>query len=214
VFVIQRSGAMTQEQNPTDSTGKLDTKISKNTSHLPQHIEEAVRAIARLRAEHQQRSTLSERLVDRATSLFGRPAFVVVLSLVVVLWGGGNLLLVHTNQFAFDAPPFPWLEDGLTLMALYMGALILTTQRRADQLGELREEMTLELAILTEQKVAKLIELIEELRRDSPEIRDRVDYEAREMAAPADPHEVLGAIEESNQKMAAEIDPKPRTARS
>ncbi len=129
-FVIQRSGAMTQEQNPTDSTGKLDTKISKNTSHLPQHIEEAVRAIARLRAEHQQRSTLSERLVDRATSLFGRPAFVVVLSLVVVLWGGGNLLLVHTNQFAFDAPPFPWLEDGLTLMALYMGALILTELAR------------------------------------------------------------------------------------
>jgi len=128
----------------------------------------------------------------------------------VASWVGGNLILSHTIHAPLDAPPFPWLQNGLTLMALYMGALILTTQRRADHLGELREQMTLELAILTEQKAAKLIGLIEELRRDSPEIKDRVDHEARDMASSADPHVVLEAIEETNQEMIAAIAPGPQ----
>src|ERR1700687_2624855 len=149
-----------------DSTPRAKAKASNTTSQLPPHIEETVRAISRLHTEHHQRATFSDHLVDRATSLFGRPAFIVVLSLAVVLWVGGNFVLSHTLHVAFDVPPFPWLQNGLTLMALYMGALILTTQRRADHLGELREQMTLELAILTEQKAAKLIGLIEELRRD------------------------------------------------
>jgi uncharacterized membrane protein len=66
--------------------------------------------------------------------------------------------------------------------------------------------MTLELTILTEQKVAKIIELVEELRRDSPQVRDRVDSEARDMATKADPHAVLGAIDETNREMRATID--------
>jgi len=140
---------MTRDRNLADSTPKPNNKASNNASPLPPHIEETVRAISRLHAEHYQRATFSDRLVDRATSLFGRPAFVVGLTLAVALWVGGNLLLSNTIHFSFDAPPFPWLEDGLTLLALYMGALILTSQRRADHLGELREQMTLELAILT-----------------------------------------------------------------
>ena len=188
-------------QKAADSTGDQNGGATKNATRLPSHIEETVRTIARLHAEHHQRATLSERLVDNATALLGRPAFVGVLSIAVVFWVAGNLVLRGTDHIAFDAPPFPWLEDGLTLMALYMGALILTTQRRADQLADLREQMTLELGILTEQKAAKLIELIEELRRDSPEVRNRVDDEAHEMASPTDPHEVLGAIKETNREM-------------
>ena len=184
--------------------------IASNTpSQLPPHIAETVRTISRLHAEHHQRATFFERLVDRATSLFGRPAFVVVLSLAVGFWVWGNLVLSRTMHFALDAPPFPWLQNGLTLMALYMAVLILMTQRRADQLAELREQMTLELAILTEQKAAKLIGLIEELRRDSPEIKDRVDREARDMASSPDPHVVLQAIEETNQQMIAATAPEP-----
>jgi hypothetical protein len=46
----------------------------------------------------------------------------------------------------------------LTFLGLVMGILILSTQRRADQLAELREQMTLELASVTERKVAKVID--------------------------------------------------------
>jgi uncharacterized membrane protein len=81
-------------------------------------------------------------------------------------------------------------------VSLYMVVLILATQRREYQLAQLREQLTLELAILSEQKTAKVIQLLEESRRDNPLIRDRVDHEAEAMAQPADPQSVLDAIKE------------------
>jgi uncharacterized membrane protein len=56
----------------------------------------------------------------------------------------------------------------------------------------------LELAILSEQKTAKVIQLLEEVRRDSPHIHDRVDQEAEAMARPADPQSVLDSIKETH----------------
>jgi hypothetical protein len=55
----------------------------------------------------------------------------------------------------------------------------------------------LELAILSEQKTAKVIQLLEETRRDNPLIHNRVDQEAEAMAQPADPQSVLAAIKEN-----------------
>ena len=60
--------------------------------------------------------------------------------------------------------------------------------------------------LLTEQKAAKIIELVEELRRDSPEIHDRIDSEARDMATRADPHAVLGAIKKIDKEKIAPTD--------
>ena len=58
--------------------------------------------------------------------------------------------------------------------------------------------MTLEMVLLTTQKVSKLIDLMEELRRDSPDVKDRVDLEAIEMADMPDHDTVLNAIQEIN----------------
>lgn len=171
--------------------------MEENKQTLPAHVEETVRAVERLHADHRRQATNLERWFERGTALLGRPAFLGVVTLLVLLWTGGNLLLLRSGVPALDAPPFPWLEGALTLMALYMAALILTTQRRADQLADHREQLTLQLAILSEQKVAKLIALVEELRRDSPEIRDRIDSEAQAMATHANPEAVSQAIKET-----------------
>jgi uncharacterized membrane protein len=83
-------------------------------------------------------------------------------------------------------------------VSLYMVILILATQQREYQLAQLREQLTLELVILSEQKTPKVIQLLEESRRDSPLIRNRVDQEAEAMALPADPQSVLDAIKDTH----------------
>lgn len=93
-----------------------------------------------------------------------------------------------------DAPPFPWLQGAIATCALYLSAVILSTQRRQDQLAGHREQLNLELAIVADQKLAKIIELLEELRRDSPTLANRSDHAAQAMATPTDPHLVLDAI--------------------
>ena len=80
---------------------------------------------------------------------------------------------------------------------MLIALLILTTQRHQDQLAERRSQLTLQVAILSERKVAKIIELLEEQRRESPMLASRVDEEAAAMAQPVDPKQALKDIEEA-----------------
>jgi hypothetical protein len=52
--------------------------------------------------------------------------------------------------------PFYWMQGAVALAALYMTVFILATQRREDELADRHEQLTLELAMLSEQKAAKL----------------------------------------------------------
>jgi uncharacterized membrane protein len=169
---------------------------------LPDHIDETIRSIAQLHAEHHENATPLQRGVDRATALLGRPRFIGVLTAVVIGWIGLNLLAVALGYRPIDPPPFTWLIGAISLVSLYMVVLILATQRREDVLARHRELLLLELAILSEQKTAKVIELLEEFRRDNPLIRNRVDQEADAMAEPVDPQRVLDAIKEIHAEAA------------
>ena len=175
---------------------------AKNSA-LPRHVEGTVQAIAQLYLEHHQTASLAERVIDRMTSTIGRPAFLGALIMFIAAWVSINLAI---PQLAFDPPPFAWLVGMVALVSLLMATLILISQRRADRLASRREQMTLEVSILSEQKAAKIIGLLEELRRDTPAVSHRVDSEAEEMAAPADPHAVLKVIQATHQELIGECD--------
>jgi uncharacterized membrane protein len=154
----------------------------------------AAQATAMLRAEHHQETSTLQLAVDRLTALVGLPGFVAALTGAILLWVAGNILAGVMDIRPADPPPFVWLQGAITTGALYVAALILTTQRRRDQLASHREQLALELAILNDQKASKIIELLEELRRDNPMLANRIDDNARAMSTPADHHSVLGAI--------------------
>jgi uncharacterized membrane protein len=170
--------------------------------NLPSHIEQTVQAIAKLHDAHEQRATQVQRLVDRLTALVARPAFVGVVFLTVAAWIAGNLVLVRLAGWSFDRPAFPWLQGAGELAAILITTLVLMSQRRKDELSELREQLTLELAIMTEQRGAKLIALMEEMRRDNPALMDRVDRQADEMSTAANPTTVLEALKDARENAA------------
>ena len=167
------------------------------TPILPAHIEDTIQAIAKLHADHRQEAGTLQRFVERLTAWIGRPQCIAALTGVILLWIGGNVSMMLSGRPSWDDPPFAWLQGALGLLALYVTILILTTQRREDQLAGYREQLTLELAILGEQKSAKIIALLEEMRRDNPLLRNRIDEEATAMAVAADPQAVLDAIKET-----------------
>jgi uncharacterized membrane protein len=151
----------------------------------PTHIEHTVRAIARLRAEHVQRASPLQRTIERFTAKAGSPGFAAALTVVVASWIGLNCLLLAFGKRPIDEPPFYWMQGAVALSALYMTIFILTTQRREDELANRHEQLILELEMLSEQKSAKIISLLEQLRQDHPEIHNRVDKEADAMSSPA-----------------------------
>ena len=183
---------------------------------MPDHIEQSVQAIARLHANHHKRATALERVVDRMTAVVARPAFIAAVTFAVLGWIAANLAMQRLFGWRLDPIGFPNLQGLGELAAIYITTLVLMSQRRKDELSELREQLSLELAILTEQKVAKLIALSEEMRRDNPQLADRVDHQASAMAKPADPEAVLDAFKETHEEMIAEpavaASPAPREA--
>lgn len=180
--------------------------MAETSPELPAHIEETVQLMAKLHAQHYSAATPLQKFLEKLTVQAARPSFTVTITLIVFGWMTVNLLLERLGQQAFDAPPFGWLQGAATLAALYMTSLILTTQRREDQLASHRAQLTLQLGILSEKKTAKIIELLEELRRDSPRLANRVDADADALSMPADPKMVLEAIKENVElAMASEM---------
>jgi uncharacterized membrane protein len=55
---------------------------------------------------------------------------------------------------------------GIDIASLLIATGVLVQQNRQDKLSEQRSHLMLQINLLTEQKIAKLIELIEELRTD------------------------------------------------
>ena len=161
---------------------------------LPPHVEETVRAVEQLRVEHHTSATPIERVLDRVKTQIGAPVFTVIVIGLVSVWIGANVAL---RERAWDAPPFPYLELTLSALAFFVTILILSTQKRADVLASHREQLILQLAFVSEQKTAKIIELLEELRRDSPQLKDRVDRVADQMIESVDPQAVSRALRDT-----------------
>jgi uncharacterized membrane protein len=167
----------------------------------PDPAEEQNTPISDLHAQHYQKATAIQRLLDGVVVRLSHPALLVVLTVIIVGWIGLNLAIGWAGAQPLDPPPFLWLESAASIAAVYIAALILTTQNREDGLTRHRDQLTLELAIVSEHKSAKIIELLEELRRDSPLVHDRIDDDATALARPADPGAVLSAIEKTHQSI-------------
>jgi uncharacterized membrane protein len=151
--------------------------------------------MAAMHEAHHAEAFRLDRLIDRITATVARSSFLVYVVLAISLWLSANAVMRALGTGSVDVWPFSFLSLLVSSTALFISILILASQRRTDRLANLREQMTLEMVLLTTQKVSKLIDLMEELRRDS---QDRIDLEAIEMADMPDHDTVLTAIQEIN----------------
>lgn len=140
--------------------------------------------------KHEQEATRIQRLIDALTAQLGRPAAIITVVLIVGAWIGAVILSGGAETAAFA-----WLELSAALSGLLVALLILVTQRREDVIADRRARLILELALLADAKTAKVIALLEELRRDQPGVADRVDHQSEAMSAPTDPKTVMDAID-------------------
>lgn len=59
---------------------------------FPDHVDKAVRSVARLHSDDHGRTTSSQRAVNRVATLIGRPWFAALLGFIVVAWVVANLI--------------------------------------------------------------------------------------------------------------------------
>jgi len=96
----------------------------------------------------------------------------------------------------FDEPPFSLLQGVVTFIGVLITMAVLIRQNRLPRVEEDRAHLELQINLLAEQKTTKIIMLLEELRRDLPNVRDRHDQHAESLQAVTNPDAVLEAIEQ------------------
>jgi uncharacterized membrane protein len=162
---------------------------------VPEHVSDNIEAVLALRADSEQRLHRSQRAVEALTGFIGQPRTLYVLFAAVFMWTSYNYSLAAAGGHAFDPPPFFWLQGLITLYAAIMTTVILTTQNRQSKEVERNEHLQLQVNLLTEQRTAKIIALLEELRRDLPNVKNRVDPVAEALQEAVPPTAVSTAID-------------------
>ena len=165
------------------------------------HVEMTVQRMAELHAQQLEGQSSLQRRVNRLILTLSRPRAVMIAVALVLLWMLVNLLIPRFGQTAPDPPPFQWLELIATVVALLTTMMILATQAREDEAARRRSQLTLQLASLSDQKLAKVIQLLQEQRDDNPQLVNRHDLDAEAMARPADPAQVMDRIKETHEEV-------------
>ncbi len=173
---------------------RSDTAISRELES--EQIDQNIAAMHDFYMREESKRSTAQRHAEAISDFVGQPAFLLATLIFVALWIGINLGLPLGQWAAFDKPPFHWLQGIVALAALLVTTVVLIKQNRVAKLTEQRDHLDLKVTMLTEQKTAKLIDLIEELRRDMPNVKDRHDLGAVVMQTSMTPERVLAALDE------------------
>ncbi|MDH5244549.1 MAG: DUF1003 domain-containing protein [Chloroflexota bacterium] len=96
---------------------------------------------------------LGARIADRVTGFLGSWRFVIIQSIIVVIWIAGNVVLL----FHFDPYPFILLNLAFSTQAAYAAPLILLAGNRSAQRDRLTLEHAASEADLEESQIEELL---------------------------------------------------------
>ena len=182
-----------EEKESTEIEGEA-VEEEKGITELTDILDQDIETIVSLRIHAERKVSRHQRVIEKITSALGRPFSVYFILVFTVFWIFVSVSHRYLGLPFYDTPPFPWLQDLVSLAALLLTVVILTTQNRQAKLSEQRRHLDLQINLLTERKVSKLIEMMDALRQDLPSVRNKFDPEAQVMKEPVDPHTALTAL--------------------
>lgn len=163
---------------------------------LPTSAQDNLEAIAELAEREDAQVTPLRAFIERISDFFGTPGYFVFVLLFIVGWISANLWGREHGWSHVDEPPFFWLQGLVSSNALLLTVAVLIRQDRMAQLAEHRAHLDLQINMLTERKVTKVLELLDAFRRERALPSDA---ETGELMQPADPHALMNAIKRGEE---------------
>jgi uncharacterized membrane protein len=153
-------------------------------------INTAFRAI---KAEHASNRSPMEVLADRMIGVASATPFLVIHAFAFIAWIYWNLPFSGLPKF--DPYPYGMLTLVVSLEAIFLSIFVLMTQSRESRIGELREELTLQVNLRMEEEITKTLHLVAGLyARMNLTLAD--DPELRAMLEPLDPKKMEADLAE------------------
>lgn len=136
----------------------LLTSITPHASHQ-ENYNNRRRVIKSFKAKANAKRSPAEKFADWLTSKFGSVVFLSLNAIWFLVW-----ILINTGLIPgvepFDEFPFGLLTMVVSLEAIFLAIIVLISQNREARIGELREEIELQISTISETEITKLIHLI------------------------------------------------------
>lgn len=170
-----------------------------DSPELAEVVQRNIRVLLAIRKRFENRRNLQEHAVDAITGFIGSPASVY---LHVFLLGSWILLNLHPLPRipAWDRAPFPLLSTLACIEAIFLSMFVLMTQNRMNHLSRQREDLDLQVGLLAEHEVTRLIEMVDEISRHLG-LRRQQDPQVEQLKRDVPPEAVLLRIEEAEAEL-------------
>jgi uncharacterized membrane protein len=174
----------------------IEEQYNTDNPALSNVLERNIRTILRLRMQADRERGIQDRIADLITNFSGHLVFVYVH----IIWFGGWILL-NTGNFGvqpFDPYPYGLLTMVVSLEAIFLSTFVLISQNRMGQDAENRANLNLQIALLTESEVTRVLQMLDEIQ-DRMGISNDRDTSLTDLEKDIRPEDVLAEIHRLQQ---------------
>jgi uncharacterized membrane protein len=153
VLALSRLMEGTQNEVPTSTPWPQDQASDRRSRRLV-----ANRAFVAIKAQHAASRSWIAGIADALNAFASSTPFLVLHGVWFGAW-----ILWNTGAFGakpFDPYPFGLLTMIVSLEAIFLSIFVLMAQKRESAIGELREEISLQVALRLEEEVTKTLQLV------------------------------------------------------
>jgi uncharacterized membrane protein len=193
---------MSNPNDPQYTTAEMRTTLpSGGERRSARHV--ANRAFMAIKAQRAADRTAVEQIAENLNELASSTPFLILHVVWFLIWLPWNVGAFRPLGLRpFDPYPFGLLTMVVSLEAIFLSIFVLLAQKREAAIAELREELSLQVGLWTEQEVTKTLQLVTGLyRRLGHPLAE--DVELRQMLGPLDVHGI-------EARLLAEIDQTSR----
>jgi uncharacterized membrane protein len=153
-----------------------------------------IQAITQLEREALHDRTRSEKVSDQVAKFSGSMLFVWFHVAWFGFWMLINLNLIPGIE-PFDPFPFSLLTMMVSLEAIFLSTFVLISQNRANQQADKRAHLDLQVNLLSEQEMTKVLEMLKMLCEHNGLKITAQDRDVKDLIAATDLHELARELE-------------------
>lgn len=164
------------------------------TPDITKIVERNVNALVLRKKEDLKKRSLTEKFVSTITSFAGSMASVYIHSMLFGIWIIWNMGFLNLRPFD---PSFIILATFAAVEAIFLTTFVLIGQRHMNAQAEKWAELDLQISLLTEHEVTKILTLITAVAKKL-EVEVVEDKEIQELSKHIHPDNVLDTMEKAS----------------
>lgn len=157
-----------------------------------------IRALLEMRRREDQRRGWQLRFADGVTRFTGSMAFVWTHLAILAVWFVWNCRLIAGLK-PFDPYPFVVLAVAASVEAIFLSTFVLITQNRMAHEAERRAELDLQISLLSEHEITRLVRLVDAIAHRTG-VQDGTDAELEELKGDVAPERVLDEMDRLHEE--------------